>query len=71
MIFRLSQKLATKLKVAPSEMPLDANPFADWSAHLFTAERMQFVILTNTESLYSTVMSGRGGSPMHSFLTWP
>ena len=59
-IFRLSQKLATKLKVAPAtSTPLDANPYADWSAHLFTAQRTQYVIITNTASLYSMVMLGR------------
>ena len=61
MIFRLSQKLAAKLKIglAPSS-PLDANPYADWSAHLFTAQRTQYVIITNTPSLYSILMLGRG-----------
>lgn len=39
MIFRLSQKLAKKIKEAPSQsLPPDPNPFADWSAHLFTAD---------------------------------
>ena len=43
MIFRLSQKLAAKLKVSPKVCaPLDANPFADWSAHLFTADCVQY-----------------------------
>jgi hypothetical protein len=61
MIFRLSQKLGQKIKVKPSErLPLDANAFADWSAHLFTAARAQYVILTNTPSLYSVLMVGRG-----------
>ena len=33
MIFRLSQKLCTKIKAGKlSEIPLDDNPFADWSA---------------------------------------
>ena len=32
----------------------------DWSAHLFTAQRIQYIILTNTVSLYSMVMYGRG-----------
>ncbi len=61
MIFRLSQKLANKLKegTLPS-LPLDKNPYADWSARLFTADRTQYVILTNTKSLYSAVMYGRG-----------
>ena len=34
--------------------------FADWSAHLFTAERTQYILISNTASLYSMVMFGRG-----------
>ena len=61
MIIRLSQKLAKKLKLGtlPS-LPSDENPYADWSAHLFTADRTQYIILTNTQSLYSVVMYGKG-----------
>ena len=61
MIIRLSQKLAKKLKLGtlPS-LPPDENPYADWSAHLFTADRTQYIILTNTQSLYSVVMYGKG-----------
>ena len=33
MIFRLSKKLKT---VATDTLPLDENPYADWSAHVFT-----------------------------------
>jgi hypothetical protein len=61
MIIRLSQKLANKLKVGRlAAAPLDENPYADWSAHLFTAGRTQYIILTNTRSLYSMVMYGKG-----------
>lgn len=61
MILRLSQKLKTKVKAGKlAEMPLDENPFADWSSHLFTANRTQYIILTNSASLYSCVMYGRG-----------
>ena len=61
MIFRLSQKLNKKVKAGNlSVMPLDDNPYADWSCHLFSADRTQYVILTNTESLYSCVTFGRG-----------
>ena len=49
-------------------MPLEANPFADWSAHLFTADRATYILLTNTASLYSTVMHGRGISSGGQFL---
>lgn len=61
MIFRLSQPLAKKLKerTLPS-VPLDENPYADWSAHLFTADRTQYIIVANTKSLYSVVMYGKG-----------
>lgn len=61
MILRLSQKLNKKIKAGTlSEMPLDDNPYSDWSCHLFTADRTQYVIITNTKSLYSTVMFGKG-----------
>ena len=61
MILRLSQKLCTKIKAgALPTMPLDENPFADWSAHLFIVDRTQYILLTNTKSLYSTVMIGQG-----------
>ena len=60
MIFRLSQKLATKIKAASLQsLPLDENPFADWSAQLFVVDRAQYILLTNTASLYSTVMFGK------------
>ena len=39
MIFRLSQKLNTKIKAGKlTNMPLDDNPYLDWSGYLFTAE---------------------------------
>ena len=63
MIFRLTLKLSEKIGLAPSQtLPSDKNPYADWSAHLFTAQRLQYIILTNTASLYSMVMFGRGMS---------
>ena len=61
MILRLSQKLCTKIKTgALPTMSLHENPFADWSAHLFIVDRTQYILLTNTKSLYSTVMIGQG-----------
>jgi hypothetical protein len=60
MIFRLSQKLNTKIKAGILKpLPLDDNPFSDWSSHLFVADRTQYVILSNTKSLYSLVMFGK------------
>lgn len=61
MILRLSSKLGTKIKVAPKAvLLLEANRLADWSGHLFTADRTQYVILTNTASLYSAIAYARG-----------
>lgn len=61
MILRLSQKLAQKLKIAPKAVaPPDGDPYADWSAHVFTAARTQYIILTNTPSLYTMLMPGKG-----------
>jgi hypothetical protein len=61
MIFRLSQKLNTKIKAGTlPTLPLDENPFADWSAHLFVADRTQYILVSNTKSLYSTVLFGKG-----------
>lgn len=69
MIFRLTQKLTKKIKISPSRcLPLDRNPFTDWTAHLFTAQRAQYIIVTNTQSLYSMVMYGRGISDDNQFL---
>ena len=61
MIFRLSAKLGKKIKCPPTRpLPAHENPYADWSAHLFVADRAQYILVTNTVSLYSLVMFGRG-----------
>ncbi len=61
MIFRPTQKLNAKIKAGTlSTLPQDDNPFADWSAHLFYAARTQYILLTNTKFLYSTVLYGKG-----------
>jgi hypothetical protein len=61
MIFRLSQKLNANIKAGTLKtLPLDDNPLFDWTAHLFAADRTQYIILSNTMSLYSVVMYGKG-----------
>lgn len=61
MIIRLTSKLAKKIgETMGSSRPLAPNPFADWTARLFTVERVQYIMVTNTASLYSTVMFGAG-----------
>jgi hypothetical protein len=69
MIFRLSQALAKKLKEGTlPAVPLDENPYADLSAHLFTADRTQYIVVANTKSLYSVVMYGKGITDYSVFL---
>lgn len=69
MIFRLSQKLNAKIKAGTlGALPLHDPPIADWSAHLFVANRTQYIILTNTKSLYSTVMLGKGVTNRQNFV---
>ena len=61
MIVRVSAKLGKKIHLSPDRvLPADESPFADWSAHLFTADRTQYILISNTASLYSMVMFGRG-----------
>ena len=69
MIFRLTQKLAGKIGLpALHGLAYDKNPFVDWTAHLFTAERVQYFIVTNTASLYSLIMYGRGITDDNEFI---
>ncbi len=66
MILRLSQKLSTKIKAGKlAEMPLGDNPYADWSCHLFTACRTQYIILCNT-----LINAGLAQSKGRSGLVW-
>lgn len=60
MIIRLTAKLAKKIdETTDSSLPLDENPFADWTARLFRVERVQYIMITNTASLYSTMIFGK------------
>jgi hypothetical protein len=69
MIFRLPQKLNTKVKAGTLHVvPLHENPFADWSAHLFVADRTQYLLLSNTKSLLSTVLPGKGMTTASQFI---
>lgn len=69
MIFRLSQKLNAKIKAGPLlTLPLDENPLADWSAHDFVADRTQYILLSNTKSLYSMLTFGKGVTNVGQFI---
>lgn len=57
MILRLSQTLNARIKGGPlGPLPADENPLLDWSAHVFAAGRAEYVLLSNTASLYSAVL---------------
>jgi len=63
MNFRLTAKLARKIGIDPlPALPYDKgrNPLLDWHGHLFTVQRTQYILATNTASLYSLVMPGLG-----------
>ena len=61
LIFRVTKKLAKKIKIIPAvAQPPHNDPFLDWTANLFMVSRWQCIILTNSASLYSVVIPGRG-----------
>jgi hypothetical protein len=61
MILRLSQVLNARVKAGALEtLPLHENPLLDWSAHLFPVGRSRFILLSNTITLLSAVVSGVG-----------
>jgi len=67
-IFRVTQKLAKKIKVAPlAALPPSKSPFLDWTANLFMVSRWQCIMLTNSCSLYSVVLAGKGITNEKSF----
>ncbi len=70
MIIRPSEKLARKLGEVPQRVVTPAaNPFADWTARLFTVSRAQYIMLTNSRSLYTVVIHGAGVTDLSRFVT--
>lgn len=69
MILRLTAQLGKKIGITPSRvLPMDTNPYTDWTAHLFRADRTQYILLANTTSLYSVVLYGRGITNFSDFM---
>jgi hypothetical protein len=61
MIIRLTQQLEDKIGVkAATYIPSHLNPYLDWTGDAFAAGKESYIILTNTPSLYSMLMQGRG-----------
>ena len=61
MILRISNKLAGKIKEKPEKIyPIHANPFVDWSLHLFYVDRISYILITNTLTKFSFIIYGKG-----------
>jgi Domain of unknown function (DUF6933) len=70
MVLRLTQKVAKKIKEQwpLEESPMDVEPLADWSSHLFTAGRSQYIVLCNTPTMYTCLFYGRGVTDFDRFI---
>ncbi len=69
MILRPSQKLNARIKGGTlSVLPRHENLLLDWSAHTFAVERAEYVLVSNTTSLYSAVLAEVDFGDMPRFL---
>jgi hypothetical protein len=69
MVIRLSKKLSTKIHEPDlPAIPPDSNPYLDWHAHLFTCNRAQYIMVTNSTSLFSVFMHGAGITDVCEFI---
>jgi len=69
MIIRLTKKLADKLKINLSkDCKYELNPIGEWYGHLFTANRIQYILFTNAYSLYSSIIPGKGIITIKNFI---
>lgn len=68
MLFRVTRKLAKKLKLEPiAALPPADNPLLDWTANLFMVGRQQYIIVTNSTTLYTVLIPGRGNASGEAF----
>ena len=61
MIYRLTNKMAKRIK--ESSLPSiehSANPYLDWAADVFVANRVHYILLTHCRSLLSCVAVAKG-----------
>ena len=68
MIIRLSKKLSEKIKEPdlPVVPPAD-NPYLDWHSHIFRHRRNQYIMVTNSKSMFSIFMHGAGITDFNKF----
>ena len=69
MIIRFTQKLATKIK-APKLEYLEPSEEAilDWTANIFTAGKKQYILFTNSETLFSIIFPSAGINNSNKFI---
>jgi len=69
MILRFTRKLSQKLRInALQDCNYEVNPFEEWYGHLFTANRIQYILFTNAYSLYSIIVPGKGIITLRDFI---
>ncbi|MGA9295513.1 MAG: hypothetical protein WBV81_23180 [Ignavibacteriaceae bacterium] len=69
MTIRLTKKLADKLKIKLStDYIYELNPIVEWYGHLFIANRIQYILFTNTYSLYSSIIPAKGILTVNKFI---
>jgi hypothetical protein len=68
MVLRATNKLARKLKIQSlQKYGQKVSAFEEWYGHLFTADRIQYILLTNAYSLYSCVFPAKGVTTLRAF----
>ncbi|OGS34183.1 MAG: hypothetical protein A2293_14025 [Elusimicrobia bacterium RIFOXYB2_FULL_49_7] len=68
MIIRLSKKMAVKIKEnSLSQMEPASDPILDWHAHLFTHNRVQYVMVSHSTTLFSIFFHGQGVTDFNAF----
>ena len=69
MTIRLTKKLADKLKIKlAKDYIYELNPIVEWYGHLFIANRIQYILFTNTYSLYSSIIPAKGILTVNKFI---
>lgn len=69
MILRFTAKLSKKLNTGPlAKIEENSDPYLDWYANIFTAQRYQYILVTEAQSLLSIVMHGGGVTDDDNFI---
>ena len=70
MVIRLSQQMMKKLHhLTTMTAEPAAEPLCDWALHLFRHGHIHYILATNTRSLFSVVLLGRGITTGENLLT--